>query len=101
LPRQDASSHLINGIRAEEKRASGAKARGLGGLCGTAEEAAEKRMFTGLKNPKNHPSGPKGHVRFVAFAARLKPCPFKTSSFSAGCEAVPFQSRFMRWLDGF
>jgi hypothetical protein len=28
------------------------------------------------------PSGAKALIRFVAFTARLKPCPFKTSTYS-------------------
>jgi len=38
------------------------------------------------------PSAAKAATDFAAFAARLKPCPFKAGEFSAASEAVPFQS---------
>jgi hypothetical protein len=31
-----------------------------------------------IEDAENRPSGAEAHVRFVAFAARLKSCPFKT-----------------------
>ena len=36
-----------------------------------------------------YPSGTKAHVDSIAFAARLKSCPFKAMSFSASCEVAP------------
>jgi hypothetical protein len=43
-------------------------------LFGTTEQAAEKLGITG-KMAKNVPQGLKPIICFVAFAARLKPCP--------------------------
>ena len=34
-----------------------------------------------------HPSGAKAHLILLRLLARLKSCPFKTSSFSAACKA--------------
>ena len=36
---------------------------------------------------REHSLGAKARGRFAVFAARLKPCPFKTASFSAACKA--------------
>ena len=41
---------------------------------------------------EERPSGAEAHVDSAAFAARLKPCPFKAARFSAACKAVPFQN---------
>jgi hypothetical protein len=47
----------------------------------------------------NLPSGPKGHVDFAAFTARLKSCPDtkrlfeqRSMSFSATCKALTYES---------
>jgi hypothetical protein len=66
----------------------GLKPLALNALFGTTEETAEKLRFSG-KTGEIHPSGAKARHYFVAFAARLKPCPFKTTEFSAACKVVP------------
>jgi hypothetical protein len=43
------------------------------------KQAAEKLRMKCERHEK-HPSGPKGRIHFEAFTARLKPCPFKTST---------------------
>jgi peptidyl-prolyl cis-trans isomerase SurA len=58
---------------------------------GTAEEAAEKVGVSGEIGEK-HPSGAKARLDFAALMERLKSYPFKAMSFSAACEAVPFQN---------
>jgi ceramide glucosyltransferase len=50
-----------------------------------ARQGAEKGLIS-IPVPEKHPSGAKAHVDFAALAARLKPCPFKTSSFPAVCK---------------
>jgi hypothetical protein len=46
-----------------------------------------KRAETGRK-PQENPAGAEAHPLYFAFAARLKPCPFKKASFSAACLAT-------------
>jgi hypothetical protein len=46
-----------------------------------ALQAAEKGLIW-VKSGKKHASGAKARVLLVAFAARLKSCPFKTSTYS-------------------
>jgi hypothetical protein len=72
-------------------------------LPSAAEEAAEK-LGKSDETGGEHPAGAEAHVNSIAFAARLKSCPFEAMSFSAACEAhlyletngttkvVPFQS---------
>jgi hypothetical protein len=50
-----------------------------------SEQAAER----GIVGGERRPAGAKAHLDSIAFAARLKPCPFKTLSFSAACKVVP------------
>ena len=69
------------------------KGRSSGSGCGgPAEQLVEKSQFISRTFGK-HPSGAEARVDFAAFAARLKPCPFKTEtaqmSFSASCKVVP------------
>jgi hypothetical protein len=45
-----------------------------------AKRAAEKGLDL-TRPPEKLPSGPKGHVDFAAFTARLKPCPDTKHSF--------------------
>jgi hypothetical protein len=47
-------------------------------VCGMTEQLAEKVLILSELGRK-HPSGAKAHIDLIAFAARLKPCPFKTS----------------------
>jgi hypothetical protein len=56
-----------------------------------AEQAAEKGLDF-IRTSEIHPSGPEGLIDFAAFTARLKSCPFKTTSFSAACKAPTYQS---------
>jgi hypothetical protein len=44
-------------------------------------QVAEKLRISGEIGEKR-PSGAKANADFAAFAARLKPCPFKTSTYS-------------------
>jgi len=39
-----------------------------------AKQAAEKGLGM-VRTPETHTSGPKGHIDFAAFSARLKSCP--------------------------
>jgi hypothetical protein len=43
-------------------------------MFGTTEQAAEKGLLPS-KSYEKQTSGAKAHICFVAFAARLKPCP--------------------------
>jgi hypothetical protein len=43
---------------------------------------------------KNSSSRVKARLNSGAFTARLKPCPFNTTTLSAACEAVPFHDDF-------
>jgi hypothetical protein len=67
-------------VRAVQIDSSGAKAPEgyLISLSGTAEEAAEKGRTNG-EDEENHPAAAKAGAHFAPFAARLKPCPFKTA----------------------
>jgi hypothetical protein len=56
-------------------------------IYGTAEESAEKVEL----RPGKIPSGAKAHCKQDPTAG-LKSRPFKTTNFSAACEAVPFQN---------
>jgi hypothetical protein len=47
-----------------------------------AKQAAEKGLIL-EERPEKHTSGAKALVDLIAFAARLKPCPFKTAAQSA------------------
>jgi hypothetical protein len=55
-----------------------------------------KNECSRAKNPQKHPSGPEGHIHFLAFTARLKPCPFKASSFQQPVKPCPFKTVFMQ-----
>jgi hypothetical protein len=44
-----------------------------------AKQAAEKGLIL-EERPEKHTSGAKALVDLIAFAARLKPCPFKTAA---------------------
>src|ERR1700733_8417441 len=74
------------------ENALGAKAPVSVHPCGTTEQAAEKWRSEG-ESAEKLPSGPKGRADFDQLAARVNSCPFKTPSFSAACEVVPFQNR--------
>jgi hypothetical protein len=56
---------------------------------GPAGQAAEK-WRANCESLEKLSSGPKGQVDFAQLAARVNSCPFKTPSFSAACEAVPW-----------
>ena len=58
---------------------------------GAAEPAAEEGEVS-INSGERHPSGPEGRADFGPFMARVNSCPFKTSSFSAACKILPFQS---------
>jgi hypothetical protein len=51
-----------------------------------AKQAAEKGMIS-WPIPEGRPSGAKAHIDIAALTARLKPSPFKATSFSAACKA--------------
>ncbi len=55
-----------------------------------AEEPAEKQRRSG-ESPKESPSAAKADDEIVPLTARLKPCPFNATSFSAACEASTLQ----------
>jgi hypothetical protein len=57
-------------------------------IYGTTKEAAEK-LDVSDEIVGRHPSGAEAHGDSIAFAARLKSCPFKAMSFSAACLVVP------------
>jgi hypothetical protein len=61
-------------------------------VCGTAEQAAEKDRFSG-KNDEKRTSVAKATVHSVGVTPGMNPRPTARMSFSADCEAVPFQNR--------
>ncbi len=58
---------------------------------GTSEQAAKKVLITDEK-PEKHTSGPKGPIDLLGFIPGINPRPTARTSFSASCEAVPFQN---------
>jgi len=64
----------------------GLKPNGYCNLHVWAKQAAEKGLCSN-KFPVRHPAGAKARLILLRLLARLKSCPFKTSSFSAACKA--------------
>jgi excinuclease ABC subunit C len=84
---------LLETAALEETAAEGDVLKGHGRAGGAhhtaaALQVAEKRGVSG-ESGKKQSSGAEALVDLAAFTARLKPCPFKTASFSAACSAVP------------
>jgi hypothetical protein len=68
-------------------RSSGLKLGANGVFDARDEKADEKSRILRWIPEKTIPQGAKAQVNLVALAARLKPCPFKATSFSAACRA--------------
>jgi hypothetical protein len=68
-----------------------------GKLLSGAKQAAEKGQMTG-EFFRKLPAGAKAHIDFRLLTARLKSCPFKTMSFFAACKALIDSAGFMRGL---
>jgi hypothetical protein len=66
---------------------------------GTAEQTAEKGLFC-VKRGEKHASGAKAQRSFCCVCGATEVVPFQNpcwrQSFSAGCEAVPFQNKVKR-----
>jgi hypothetical protein len=61
------------------------------GLIGTTEQAAEKGLVLGETRQK-HTSGAEALVDLIGFMPGINPRPTARTSFSAGCEVVPFRT---------
>jgi len=65
-------------------------------------EAADRPEAVLEENLEEHPSGAKAHIDFIAVAARLKSCPFKSVSFPVNllAEANSHPINSLRVLQG-
>src|SRR6266568_1905007 len=67
------------------------KPRSFRAVCDTTKQAAEKGYFWG-QDPESQTSGAKAPIDSGAVAARLKPCPFKATTFPQPVKPCPFKA---------